>query len=360
MRRIGIDAHVLDGKFQGSRSFMENVLAELGRQDARNTYVLYSFDPDRTRRAYPFPHFEHRRIALRSGIPRLLAFWPWAERRDRLDALFTQYIAPPLATARQLVLIHDILFESHPWMFPRAMRWRLRLLCRLSARRAAIIFTVSRYSAQEIARRYRVPPDRIRITPDAAAAFPAPDAAAQAAVASLCPFLLCVGRLEPRKNIGLALEASAGARASGTRLVVVGREDFGARALAAQLAEAENVTHLRDVSPAMLSALYASAVALIFPSLGEGFGIPVLEALAHGTPVLASGRTAIPEAGGDLARYFDPEAPEAAQALAALIARARTGAFRPSAAARAEHLARFTWAEAARTIVAAVNDLPAR
>jgi glycosyltransferase involved in cell wall biosynthesis len=358
MRRIGIDAHVLDGKFQGSRSFVENVLGEIGRQDARNTYVIYSFDPARTRAMFPFARFEHRAIALRPAIPRLLAFWPWAARRDRLDALFTQYIAPPFAAGLQLVLIHDILFESHPWMFPSLTRWRLRLLCRLSARRAAVIFTVSRYSAAAIMQRYRIPAVRIRITPDAATppAAPAPEAARHAQ--TLQPFLLCVGRLEPRKNIALALAASAAARGRGVRLVVVGREDFGAADLARRLVEAPNVVHLRDVPPALLSALYAHALALVFPSLGEGFGMPVLEALAHGTPVLASDRTAIPEAGGSLARYFNPEASDAETALAALIAEAEAGAFRPDPAAVAAHLRHFTWAETAASIIAAVDALP--
>ncbi len=357
-RRVGVDAHVLDGKFQGSRSFMESVLREIGRQDSRNTYAIYSFDPDRTRAMFPFQNFEHRRIALHAAIPRLLAFWPWAARRDRLDALFTHYIAPPFGAARQFVLIHDILFESHPQMFPPLLRWRLRLLCRLSAWRAHTIFTVSRYSAAEIVRRYRIPESRIRITPDAADPPGAPDPDATRTARGLQPFLLCVGRLEPRKNIALALAASAAARARGMRLVVVGREDFASAQLAQTLAAAPNVVHLRDVPPPLLAALYAHAVALIFPSLGEGFGMPVLEALAHGTPVLASDRTAIPEAGGALARYFDPGATDAETTLAGLIAQAEAGAFRPDPAAVAAHLRAFTWANSAADIIAAVDALP--
>ena len=123
-RRVGVDAHVLDGKFQGSRSCVENVLRVIGRQDARNTYVIYSFDPSHTHALFPFANFEHRSIALHAAIPRLLAFWPWAARRDRLDVLLTQYIAPPFGAARQFVLIHDILFESFPRMFPPILRWR--------------------------------------------------------------------------------------------------------------------------------------------------------------------------------------------------------------------------------------------
>lgn len=357
-RRVGIDAHVLDGKFQGSRTYVEAILTEIGRIDPHNRYIVYTYQPERARERFDFANFEHRLITVRSAIPRLLAFWPWAGWRDRLDVLITQYIAPPLFPGRQFVVIHDVLFESHTWMFPTMQRLRLQLLCRLSARLATTIFTVSDYSACEIASRYRVPPDRIRLTRDGIAALPQPDADAVRQAADLRPFLLCVGRLEPRKNIALALAASAAARARGMRLVVVGREDFRAADLVDSLARGENVVHLRDVSPMLLSALYAQATAFLYPSLGEGFGIPVLEALASGTPVIASDRTAIPEAGGSLAHYFNPEAPDAVAALAALIDRAETSMPRPAPQQVAAHMAQFDWAIAARSIVEAVNALP--
>jgi glycosyltransferase involved in cell wall biosynthesis len=207
-------------------------------------------------------------------------------------------------------------------------------------------------------RRYGIPAARIHVTRNAAAPAVEPDPETTRQALALQPYLLCVGRLEPRKNIGLALAASQAARAAGTRLVVVGREDFGSTSLAKTLAEAGGVVHLRDVPPDLLAALYRNAVALIFPSTGEGFGIPVLEALAHGTPVLASDRTAIPEAGGTLARYFNPESPDAEAVLADLIGRVETGEFRPAPEAVSDHLRRFQWSDAAATIIAAVNGLP--
>ena len=152
-----------------------------------------------------------------------------------------------------------------------------------------------------------------------------------------------------------ALAATEAARAAGTRLVVVGREDFHSVDLARQLAASPNVVHLRDVPPALLAALYRHALALIFPSFGEGFGIPVLEALSHGTPVLASDGPAIPEAGGTLARYFNPERPDASATLAALIREVQDGQHWPAADATAEHLARFQWSQSAATIIDAID-----
>ena len=93
----------------------------------------------------------------------------------------------------------------------------------------------------------------------------------------------------------------------------------------------------------------------MFPSLGEGFGIPVIEALSVGTAVIASSRGAIPEAGSSLARYVDPAAPDAAEQMAALVAQALDGGLRPDPAACAAHLAQFHPRRAAEAVVAAVR-----
>ncbi len=361
MARIGIDAHVLDGKYQGSRSWLENVLDHIPAiaGAAAHEWVIYSADPAATARRFPWPRYHHARITTQDSIARLLLFWPTARRRDGLDTLVTQYISPPLVGPRfrQVVVIHDVLFESDPEFFPATMRWRLRLLCRLSAARAAAVLTVSRHAAGEIARRYGVPEDRILLAPNAPGALPPPSADDVAAAHALAPFLLWVGRLEPRKNVPLALAATEAARAAGARLVVVGREDHGpaGAAMAAQLARTAGVVHLRDVAPPRLAALYANAAALVFPSLGEGFGIPVIEALSVGTAVIASSRGAIPEAGGSLARYVDPAAPDAAGQMAALVAQALDGGLRPDPAACAAHLAQFHARRAAEAVVAAVD-----
>lgn len=357
MARIGIDAHILDGKFQGSRSWLETLLAHLPEVGGRHEWVIYSADPAATRARYAAPCFTHRRIALPGRLARLLAFWPWAVLAHRLDALVTQYVAPPLCPGAQIVVVHDVLFESHPQFFPRAMRLRLQWLTRISARRAAAILTVSRHAAAEIVRHYGVDPALVILAPPAPPPPQAPSAEEAAAAAALRPFLLCVGRLEPRKNIALALAASAALRDAGARLVVVGREDAGGAETARALAAAANVVHLRDAAPGLLAALYAEAAALVFPSLGEGFGMPVLEALAAGAPVIASDRTAIPEAGGACARYFDPTAADAKARLAALMGEALAGRLRPDPAAVQAHLAQFDGRQSAAALTRAADTL---
>lgn len=357
MARIGIDAHVLDGKFQGSRTWLENLIAHLPEAGGAHEWVLYSANPAATRARYPAPGLTHRRIALPGRFARLLAFWPYAVVAHRLDALVTQYVAPPLCPGAQIVVVHDVLFESHPQFFPRAMRARLQLLTRRSARRAAAILTVSRHAAAEIANRYDIDPDRVHLALPAPTPPEVPTADEAAMAAAFRPFLLCVGRLEPRKNIALALSASAEARAAGARLVVVGREDAGGAETARALADAANVVHLRDASPGLLAALYSETAALVFPSLGEGFGIPVLEALAAGAPVIASDQTAIPEAGGPCARYFDPTAPDAGARLAALMSEALAGRLHTDAAVVRAHLAQFHGRHAAAALARVADRL---
>ncbi|UPY36715.1 glycosyltransferase family 1 protein [Sediminicoccus sp. KRV36] len=357
MARIGIDAHVLDGKFQGSRTWTENVLLHLPKTPGGHTWVIYSADPSATRAQYPAPCFEHRRIGAKGRLARLLLFWPFAAVRHGLDALVTNYVAPPLCPARQIVVLHDLLFESNPGFFPPLMRWRLKLLCRLSAWRAAAILTCTRHAKAEIAQRYRVPEGRIHLAP-AAAAPPAPPGDEDLAyIQALQPYFLCVGRLERRKNIGLALTASAPLRAESIRLVVVGREDTDVGDLPQALAEAPGVVHLRDASPALLSGLYAGATALIFPSLGEGFGIPVVEALASGTAVIASAHGAIMEAGGTVTHYFDPTSPDAAATLEGLMRRAVVGELTPDPVLVAAHLAQFDWARSAAALDAVATEV---
>ena len=350
--RIGVDAHVLGGKRQGSRTWLLNILRAVDPARTDLTWIIYSFDPAATAALIDRPGTVHRRLPDSPAALRLTRHLPQAARRDRLDVLLTQYQAAVFCPCPQAVVIHDVLFESHPWMFPWAMRLRLQAGCRWSARRSRSVITVSDYSRREILARYRVPADRLFVATNAPAPPPTPSPAQRAMVAGLGGFLLCVGRLEPRKNIGLALRASAGARARGVKLVIVGERETWGPGLAL---DDTGVVYLAQAEDGLLQALYEAAIALVYPSLGEGFGLPVIEALRAGTPVLSSDATALPETGGALARYFDPSSPDAEMLLGALIddAIARPGRLHPGDVAA--HLARFDWHRSARVLVEALE-----
>ncbi|MGH6863291.1 MAG: glycosyltransferase family 4 protein [Methylocella sp.] len=351
VRTVGVDAHVLTGKYQGSRTWLEGVLSELPNVDHANRYILYSEDPAASRRVCEAPNMFHHKIPLSGPAARLLLFWPQARRRDGFDVLVTQYIAPPLLAGPQVVVVHDLLFESHPHFFPLSVRLRNRALVRLSAQRAHRVLAVSEYTRGELVRRYGVPKERILLAPNAISPSPQPIQPATIRGA----FVLFVGRIEPRKNLHLLLDALDRLGRPGLRLVVAGKADFGANATLARLRGRSDVEHLQDVDAESLAALYHNAAMLVLPSEGEGFGIPVLEALARGAPVVCSNVTALPEVAGNFARFFDPHAEDAPGALAEAIASVLDRPPRHDASALAAHLARFTWRRAAEATVEAVT-----
>jgi glycosyltransferase involved in cell wall biosynthesis len=352
VRRVAIDAHLLTGKHQGSRTWLENVLVHLPALDPGTRYLLYSEDPAATRACVDAPNVEHLRMPALHPVLRLSLFWPWARRRDRFEALLTHYIAPPVGAGRQIVVVYDILFESNPEFFPPVFTWRSRLLVRPSAQRAHRVLTISEFSRGELIARYGVTPERILLAPCAPQPLPVVPPAAPPVGER---YVLMVGRIEPRKNVALVMDALDLLARPGLGLVVVGKPDGASAALLARLRERPDARHLQDVGPAELSALYRGAALFAFPSAGEGFGIPVIEALACGTPIVCSDGTAIPEAAGGFARLVQVTAPGAPARLAAAMAEVLDSPPPRDAAAVAAHLRRFSGREAAAAVVEAVH-----
>lgn len=360
MKTIGVDAHTITGKYQGSRTYILNILQQLGEIDPTNRYLIYSFDAAATERLLPFPNFVHRTISIRHPIPRLLFYWPYELMRQGIDLLLIQYMAPLLYPTRQMVAVHDILFEAHPEFFTTATAIRNRLLIRHSARHAAVVFALSEATRQDLVRVYGLPPEKIRLV--YAGIDPARHAVppGRTLPAELKPYILTVGRLEPRKNIGTLLRAYQRMHSRDIKLVVIGKADFRARDIMADLKATPGVVHLQDVDDQDMPLYYREASAFAFPTFAEGFGIPVLEALVQGTPVITSDHPALREAGGTLAHYFDPNQPDADQTLARLLDKviATPPAWDPAELRR--HIDQFSWRRSAERILDFVNSCPVR
>ncbi len=319
--RIGIDAHAVNGKPQGSRTYLLALIEALARLSEDDEIVVYSFRPEETRNLLEAKRLEHRRVFPDSARLRLPVVVPALALRDRLSLLHSQYISPPFSPVRDVVTIHDILFETDPHLFEGAFSARSVSLIRRSARRAAMVLTVSEFSRRALLERYELPPEKVIVTPNGVdrARF-RPMESEPAGIRKRYrldgPFLLAVGRIEPRKNLPRLIRAFSRARqklSRGIQLAIAGPEDFRSGEV---FQEAERQTEgsirfLGAVPDADLPALYNLAEALVYPSLAEGFGIPVLEAMACGTPVLASPRGALPEVGGDAVLWVDPEDEEA-------------------------------------------------
>jgi glycosyltransferase involved in cell wall biosynthesis len=365
--KVGIDVHTLTGAPQGMSTVWLGVLEQMS---PRFEYWLFSYDPDATRRLLPQKHFRHARIRHHSGPLRLFWDLPHLARRHRCDVLHVNYVAPLWFAPPIVLTIHDLIYLDFPHFSTGIRRHASATLGRLSARRAEVVTTVSEYSRARIAALFDIPPDQILVVPNALGrAWSAPDenaiANAGAGLSGRLPkrYLLTVGRLDPRKNIPLCARTARRLCDAGLidGLVVIGSDDFGAARIIEELRRdgtAHLVTHLKELDVAEVQAVYRQATLLLYLSLAEGFGLPLLEAMVMGVPIVASNRTAVPEVCAGAAVLVDPddeeEVHQAAYELVTSPERAaamREAGFRRARDYSIEHAARLledAYASAAR------------
>jgi glycosyltransferase involved in cell wall biosynthesis len=229
---------------------------------------------------------------------------------NRPDLLFVPGHVVPFAWAgRSVAVVHDLAFERHPQAYSPIDRAYLRITTRWAVARCRLLIAVSETTRDDLVERYGVAPERVRVVPlgisppDVA---PAP-AARLAELGLNGDFVLQVGRVEARKNQAAALAAVE--RLDGVTLVVAGPErDSG---LSERLRNSTHSRVLGMVDQPTLELLYKRAGVVVVPSLYEGFGLPVLEAMARGKVVVAAKSSSLPEVGGEAALYFhdsaDPE-----------------------------------------------------
>lgn len=371
--RIGLDLHAFDGPHQGIRSHVLGVFPEVVARCPEFEFKAFVGDREgllRTHPAWALPNVELVRLPSHSSSRRLLVDLPRLARRHALDLLHVQYVAPPRCPVPFVVTLHDVLFETHPELFPLGFRLRSRLLMRRTARAARHVVTVSRYSREEIARAYAVDPARLSVVPNAVdgerfaqgAAGSAGDARVLAGRGlDSDGYLLSVGRLDRRKNVALLAEAHARLSGEAPPLVLVGKPGLGAESVLRALAphrEAGRVLLFDDVDDAELPALYRGARVFCYPSAAEGFGMPPLEAMAAGTPVVVSDATALPEVVGDAGVLVPPGDERAlTAALDALLQ--DPGRLQSLAAAGRERAGRSSWGAGARELARAYRGLAA-
>jgi len=272
---------------------------------------------------------------------------PIAVTAAHADLLFVPAHSIPLAwRGRVLTVVHDLAFERYPDAYPATERLFLQATTRLAVRRCPLLIAVSEATKADLVERYSVAPERVRVVPNGGGEAPAPAAPAQKT--GFEPYVLQVGRIERRKNQVASLAAVE--RLDGVRLVVAGPERDAD--LAAGLRASPRCVVLGRVGRPTLEQLYACASAVVVPSLYEGFGFPVLEALARGKPVVAARNSSLPEIGGDAVSYVDD--PSDAEALAAAL---RTAMDDRSAATKGPQRARqFTWDRCANGVVAVIRE----
>jgi glycosyltransferase involved in cell wall biosynthesis len=316
LMRIGLDVHVLTGPHQGTTSVWMNLLNHL---PPTHEYVLYSFDPYEVNRRFPQAHFIHRRIPRIPAAARIQIAFPFMTRRDRCDVFHANYYGPIVGGPPLVLHVHDVIYLDFPEYSTGVRSTLFATLSRASAHAARRVVTDSEWSRDRIVAQYGIRADRVDVVPLGLGDewhHPSEKAIANAWIGlqSRVPrrFALSVGRLDPRKNLAQTARVVRTLVDRGLLggLVIVGPEDFGASQIRAEIARDGNspiVTHLSGVDTASLQALYRNSSCLLYLSLAEGFGLPLIEAMAMGVPIVASNRTSIPEVVGEAGLIVDPE-----------------------------------------------------
>jgi glycosyltransferase involved in cell wall biosynthesis len=253
----------------------------------------------------------------------------------------------PITSKRNIVHVHDAAPFREPAWFGRAYgAWHRYALRRITAR-ARLVLVPSRFVGEELGNLLGVAPERVRVVAPGVDSRFRPDPGPPPPNLSR-PYVLAVSTAGARKNLGLLDRMAPQLAREGLRLVVVG----SIRGYLRQ--EPTMVARLGYVPEPDLPALYAGAAALAMPSLYEGFGLPCIEAMACGTPVVASDRAALPEACGGAALHADPEDPDA---FAAALIRAISSERERLRAAGLERVKTLTWERSANLVDAAVGEL---
>jgi glycosyltransferase involved in cell wall biosynthesis len=368
--RFAIDAHAIGRHLTGNEVYIRSLLRSFASLDQDSEFVTYVSADDA--REWTAARFLTRQVSanpyIRLGIELAIKI-----RQDQPDLLHVQYTAPLSCPVPIVVSVHDVSFLEHPEYFPKLRALQLRMTVSRTINCATRILTGSDFSRDSIVRAYGESCARkIVVVPNAAASGlrPVPRDRATAAVRSRFqiaePFILSVGDLQPRKNhIGLIAAFAELIRAFPKlphHLVLAGKDTWFTpriREAAKQSGVAERIRFSGFVSDTDLLHLYNACDLFVFPSLYEGFGLPVLEAMACGRAVACSRSTAMPEVADGAGILFDPDSrSEMVRAMADLLCDAELrGRMERLGLQRAS---RFSWHDTAQKTLDVYHEVAQR
>jgi glycosyltransferase involved in cell wall biosynthesis len=314
--RFSVDAHAIGCHLTGNEVYIRNLLHEFARLDKSNEFIAYIAKPDALQYLPPsigtkwVSNNPYKRLGLDLAL---------AVRADAPALLHVQYTGPLFTKVPLVVSVHDVSYLEYPQYFTPQRARQLRITVKRTVESAAAVLTPSEYSRRAILRHYRIAEEKVVVVPNAVSSEfrPIERQTAQAAVKEKfgfsAPFILMVGDLQPRKNhLGLLHAYEELTRAYlqlAHHLVFVGKDTWYTKEVrrAIERSSVRDRVHVTGfVDDKDLIHFYGACDLFVFPSFYEGFGLPILEAMACGRAVACSNTTAMPEVANAAGILFDP------------------------------------------------------
>ncbi|MFH0943424.1 MAG: glycosyltransferase family 1 protein [Candidatus Beckwithbacteria bacterium] len=349
---IGIDANEANVQNRvGSNQYAFQILTQLSRLDKTNSYRIYL-------KTAPLPDLPS--ASLRWQYQIVLPKFLWTQWRLPLQLFFQKprpnlfltlgHYAPRFSPVPSLVCIMDLAFLKFPQTFRRSDLWQLKLWTAYSAKQAKHIFAISQVTKNDLVASYQIPENKISVV------YPGVDrlkATGKSPVKG--KYLLYVGTLQPRKNLNALIEVfcrPARSHLAGIKLVIAGKTGW-----LYQPRPLKNVQYLDFVPQTKLPSLIKASLGLVLPSLYEGFGIPVVQAMALGTPVLVSRNSSLPEIVADCGLYIEPPFghEEIKQGIIQLLSLPKAAKQSQLIAAKQKSM-NFSWKKSAQKILEVINE----
>jgi glycosyltransferase involved in cell wall biosynthesis len=364
--RFSVDAHAIGCHLTGNEVYIRNLLHGFARLDRSSDFIAYVSKPDAHLQVPKSVRTSH---VSENPFRRLGLDLPMRLRYDRPDLVHVQYTGPLVCPVPVVVSVHDVSYLEYPQYFTRLRSTQLRLTVKRTVEAAARVLTPSEFSRRAILRHYKLDERKVVVVPNAvSSAFRPVERELAASVIEekfgiRGPFVLTVGDLQPRKNhLGLLHAFEETLRQHPQlphRLVFVGKETWYSKELHRAVLRStigDRVHFTGFVEDADLLYFYGACDLFVFPSFYEGFGLPILEAMACGRAVACSSATAMPEVANAAGILFDPySVPEMARAIADVL-------LDDEMRVRLERLgthraASFTWERAAQKTLAVYYDV---
>jgi glycosyltransferase involved in cell wall biosynthesis len=318
MKRVKllVDGHCFDDLYQSASVYLKGLYDQL-KDDEEIELFIAAYDTAHLQSVFNgSERITYVKLQSKSKYYRLLFDFPRIIEKYGIDVAHYQYISPFVKRSKEIVTIHDILYKDFDKYFPLPYKLRNDLFFKRSAKRADLVTSVSEYSVEAIVRHFKIPASKIKLVPNGIAniffANPSPGVNVRQKY-YLKEYILCVSRIEPRKNHLFLVKAYCELELwnKNIQLVLLGRQDLEVKELDEYVdslnpAVRKNIVRFENISFSELIGFYTQSLVVVYPSLGEGFGIPPLEAAALKTKVLCSNTTAMADFSFFKDSLFDP------------------------------------------------------